>query len=245
MRCHIDDPLASEPWTDDTTPADRWPAGAIPQEWVCRLFLRMQALYGTRFLYQWREVDPDAMRRRWGIELGKLTHAQIQRGMALLVTQDVPPNLPQFVGLCKPGLDPYAAYLEAIAGIAAREQGDIGRWSETAIYWAAISIGAFDLKSQSYQRIRRRWEAALAAERACPHEVPVPLPSLKPPDAAKARSEACLVEPAPHINTAELVNSIDLVIDHKRWARRIHQRIMRGDGSVTRYQAHAAMKALR
>jgi hypothetical protein len=169
--------------------------------------------------------------------------------MALLETLDLPPTLPQFIKLCKPELDPQAAYFEAVTGIAAREQGEVGLWSDPAIYWATVAIGAFDLKTRPYAQIRRRWEAALADARAHPHTEQIPLPDMKMPLPEEPESPQ-----HPFDNTTESVavekvvqvaKSANVRPDHKRWARRIQERIANGDKTVTKHQAKAAKEALR
>jgi hypothetical protein len=178
-----------------------------------------------------------------------MTPEQLHRGMGLLEILDLPPTLPQFIKLCKPALDPQVAYFEAIAGIAAREHGEVGQWSDPAIYWATAAIGAFDLKTLPYRQIRRRWIAALAESQAAHHTEPIPAPEAKQP-ITEEESEA----EAAHQNTTERVASGKAVEvarstssrpDHKRWARRIQERIARGDKTVTKNQARAAKEALR
>ncbi|MDF3035112.1 MAG: phage protein [Paucimonas sp.] len=73
--------------------------------------------------------------------------------------------------VCPSWLDPELAHIEAVAGIEARERGLQGAWSHPAIYWAAIRVGAFDLKRMTYPEIRIRWEVALR-ETFCADEIP-------------------------------------------------------------------------
>lgn len=229
----------------DRTPANQWPLAAIPQQAIEKIFATMQSLYGAKFFEQWRSVSIDSVQRHWGIALGKMTPEQIRRGMTLVETLDLPPTLPQFIKLCKPASDPHAAYFEAIAGIAARERGEAGDWSDAAIYWAAATIGAFDLKTQPYAQISRRWQAALADAQASTRQEPIPAPIAQP---------LATDEPDFYRNTTTELVAIEKVMkatkstgsrnDPKRWARRIQERIARGDKTVTKQQARAAKEAL-
>ncbi len=72
-----------------------------------------------------------------------------------------PPGLPDFLALCRPAIDPEAAFHEAVAGMTARQRGEKGAWSHPAIYWAAVRIGRADLLANSYATLKPRWENAL------------------------------------------------------------------------------------
>jgi hypothetical protein len=132
----------------------------------------------------------------------------------------------------------------------AREQGALGEWSDPSIYWAAAAIGAFDLKTLPYAQLKRRWEAALAAELAHPHAEPVPAPAQAQIQAGTI-ADKCRPPRSPNATrkaVAELHASIAQsrmnAPDHKRWARRIQSRIAEGDESVTELQANVAKQAL-
>ena len=237
MNRHISLSTAIESW--------QWPLAAISQESVEKLFARMHALYGIKFLEQWTGIDIEAVQRQWGIALGKMTSEQIRRGIVLMETCDLPPTLPQFIKLCKPVLDPQAAYFEAVAGITAREKGKMGEWSDPAIYWATTVIGAFDLRTQSYAQIRRRWKKALSDAQTHPNAKSIPAPDV--------HLEVMNTSAPPHKCTPELtgleqvakaVKSGGSQDDPKRWAKRIQERIAKGDKTVSEQQARAAREAL-
>jgi hypothetical protein len=221
---------------------------ALPEAWIESLFAHMEALYGQQFHAQWRDVDPQRMCSYWGAELGMLTAEELRRGIERLTAATAAPNLPQFLRLCKPALDAHAAYFEAVAGVVAREHGALGEWSDPCIYWAAAAIGAFDLKTLPYAQLKRRWEAALAAELAHPHAEPIPAPLPTQADAAGDKCRPPRSPSAARKAVAELHASIAQsragAPDHKRWARRIQSRIAEGDESVTELQANVAKKAL-
>lgn len=233
-----------ESWDIDTVSAVQWPSAAIARKSVEKLFIRMHALYGAKFLEQWKGIDSDAVQRQWGIALGKMTPEQIRRGMLLMETCDLPPTLPQFIKLCKPTLDAQAAYFEAVAGIAAREQGKTGEWSDPAIYWATTAIGAFDLKSQPYAHIRRRWEQALRDAQAHPHAEPIPAPEMKSAALDMPAPTHCATDSVAAAQAAKVARSGGHQDDPKQWARRIQERIAKGDTTVTKQQARAAREAL-
>jgi len=223
----------------------QWPLAAISQESVEKLFAKMHALYGAKFLEQWAGIDIDAVQRQWGIALGKMTPEQIRRGTLLMEACDFPPTLPQFIKLCKPVLDPQAAYFEAVAGIAAREQGKRGEWSDPAIYWATTIIGAFDLKTQPYAQIRRRWEKALSDAQTHPHAKSIPAPDVHlEATNASAPPHKCPPELTELEQAAKAARSGGSQDDPKRWARRIQERIAKGDKTVSEQQARAARDAL-
>lgn len=80
----------------------QWPDGAIPIAWVESLFKRMAVTYGKHFADQWRGLDTTAIKRHWGIELGKLKREELTHGVQQLAGRDWPPTLPEFVKMCRP-----------------------------------------------------------------------------------------------------------------------------------------------
>ena len=57
-----------------------------------------------------------------------------------------PPTLPEFCALCRPPaqtVNHEAAFYEAIRGIEHRQRGEVGQWSNRAIYWAAQDVTPF------------------------------------------------------------------------------------------------------
>jgi hypothetical protein len=235
----------SQPLNRQEDGAMERPIAAGEKGMVKQLFSKMQGLYGAKFLQQWSAVDIALVHQHWEFAIQKLTQEQFERGMNLLETLDLPPTLPQFLHLCKPPIDPQAAYFEAVEGIAAREHGELGHWSDPAIYWATASIGAFDIKTHPYAQISERWSKALMEAQAQPHEDSIPLPG------------SCIFtveaqeNPVPHKSSAPEIKKVVQIAksgsadhDPKRWAKRIQERIAKGDKTVTKQQAEAASKAL-
>lgn len=142
--------------------------------------------YGKRFTDLWGATKPGAWVSYWAEQLAGYSDAEIRRGLAGLDGREWPPTLPEFKRLCRPPIDPQAAFYEALAGILARERGDIGEWSHPAIYWAAVKVGAFDLKNTGYGQIQKRWEAALQAVLDAGGYEPIPRPALALPAPGKA-----------------------------------------------------------
>lgn len=86
---------------DDWEPDPAWPAPAIPQRWVEALFAAMSATYGVRFADLWRGTKIDQVKRNWGIELSRLSAAQMRAGRETLTDIERPPTLPEFITHCK------------------------------------------------------------------------------------------------------------------------------------------------
>lgn len=188
-----------------------------PLSWVESLFSRMQGMYGSKFLDMWRDTDITSVKSLWAEEMGKLTRDQLNRGVEALRTQDWPPSLPQFIKLCAPSVDPLVAYYEAVAGIQARANGEMGVWSHPAIYCAAMPM-SFDLKNQTYSQIKPRWERALSEQmdRGEWDEIKMPLVAL--PDASRlSREEAA--KRLQEVGAASATKDAESRTDHLRWAK--------------------------
>src|SRR5579872_932889 len=111
-----------------------WPAGALPEKWIERLFAEMSMTYGRKFTDQWGGQDPHALKRFWATKLAGFTGEELKRGVATLQLREWPPTLPEFVKLCRPSVDVLAAYYEAVAGVTERAKGNMGEWSHPAIF---------------------------------------------------------------------------------------------------------------
>jgi len=81
------------------------------------------------------------------------------------------------VRLCRPPIDYERAFLEAVEQMHRRKAGN-DRWSNPAVYWAAVDIGS-DLMSRSYPEIKSRWQAAV--DRAVDGVRSGELPAVIPP----------------------------------------------------------------
>lgn len=160
-------------------------------EWVDRLFARLSASYGARFSDMWGGVELAVVKAVWADDLADLTTAEVARGVAQCRLARFPPTLPEFLAMCRPGLDPEAAFAEAVQQMALRDQGR-DAWSHPAIYWAAATVGGFELRNASWPAIRGRWGRLLAAELAKgewpavpPRQVALPAPGQVAADPAR------------------------------------------------------------
>jgi hypothetical protein len=101
-----------------------------------------------------------------------------------------PPSVAEFMQACRPALDPLKAYYEAVNGVQARVNGEMGEWSHPAIYWAAMPI-AVELREQAYSHVRARWETSLAKELAKTEwaEIPRPMKALAAPGKSATGTE--------------------------------------------------------
>ena len=93
----------------DSAPDPGWPVTAIPQRWVEALFATMSATYGARFADLWRGTDLAQVKRHWGVELSKLTGAQMKAGRENLMQLVKAPTCPEFIAHCR------QARIEAVA----------------------------------------------------------------------------------------------------------------------------------
>lgn len=217
-----------------------------PISWVEKLFERMQALYGNKFVDMWRDTNIDLVKQLWSEEMGKLSSDDLKRGYAALMARDWPPSLPEFVKMCKPSVDPTVAYYEAVNGMQARERGEKGQWSHPAIFWAAVQISAFDLKNQSYSQLKTRWEKTLQDQMDKGEWAAVPEPMLALPEPGKsvmsAEHAAKMVQ---ELQATDTIKKAADKTDHKLWAKRILKRAEEKNHGLSALQIRFAKEALR
>ena len=211
----------------------------LPTAWIEKLFERMTALYGSKFADMWRGTDPEQVKALWSQELGKLSREEVTKGAQALMTLEWPPSLPQFINLCRPKLDAQKAFTEALNGLMARDRGEVGVWSHPAVFWAAVRVGAFDIKNATYPQIKGRWESALGdeLEKSQWPEIPKPVVSLPPVKVSAEVAQKYLAKMQVH-------KSESSQIDHKRWAKKIMERHEHGDKSLLPVQVSMAKAAL-
>jgi hypothetical protein len=217
---------------------------AVPLLWVEKLFARMEALYGNKFIDMWRGTNVDLVKGLWADEMGKLSADDLRRGYAALMDREWPPTLPEFVKACRSNVDPLVAYYEAVAGVQARSKGEMGVWSHPAIYWAAMPL-TFDLLSQGYSTVRHRWDHSLADQLAKGKWEPIPEPMAQlpaPEKSAKANEAAKKV--MGELKAVGITKEAVTATDHKLWAKRIIEREKKGDKTLTLIQKKFAHEAL-
>ncbi|CAG9225813.1 hypothetical protein [Burkholderia vietnamiensis] len=101
--------MSSLPMPDDWVPDPDWPIAAIPQRWIEALFSTMAATYGARFADLWRGTNIAQVKRQWGIEMARLTAAQMKAGRENLMQLVKAPTCPEFVAHCRQARSEQAA----------------------------------------------------------------------------------------------------------------------------------------
>lgn len=157
----------------------------LPNSWVDKLFQELYVCYGKTFLDMWPDLE--AAKAGWALKLADLSGEELRRGYLALTNRKWPPTLPEFRDMCRPALDPESAFSEAAMQMALRDQGR-DQWSHPAVYWAAATIGAFDMRNLSWSAIKPRWVRVLQAELAKGEwpAVPPRLDALPAPGAIQA-----------------------------------------------------------
>ena len=152
-------------------------------------------MYGARFADLWRGCDLESVKAVWAEGLSTMTSEEIRRGINACTSRPFAPTLPEFLALCRQPIDPETAFREACEQMARRESG-ADKWSHPAIFWAAATIGAFDLRNGAWSGLGKRWSAILAAELAKGEwaeiparreALPAPGKSSVPPEEARER----------------------------------------------------------
>lgn len=162
-------------------------------EVIERLFLRLTAFYGNKFREGFAAVELDDMQQVWAEELAPYSLDEINRGVNGCRSLKWPPTLPEFLTLCRPPLDPESAFVEAIENMRRRELGEEAAWTHPAIYFAAVAVGAYEIRRYGYQAMKARWAAVLSHQLAKgswpqipPPTLALPAPEGRPPTAAEA-----------------------------------------------------------
>lgn len=216
--------------------------GQKAPKFIERLFERLHADYGTLWLDRFVGLDIQTAKLDWAAELGQLSVDEIVYGLSRLPTK-FPPGLSEFKALCRPPVDSERAWHEAVAGAAARERGEFGKWSSPVVYWAYVEFGGYDLKHRAFKESKARWEHVLDFVGRVYAEgglEPIPEPAQQLPAPEQTYTE-------PHVaqeNVERVKRAIDEALkpvgDKKDWARRM---IANPEGkSITSLQmAHKAL----
>lgn len=136
---------------------------ALPESWMDRLFERMEDRYGDLWASRYGAFPRTRVMRTWAEDLADLSRDELARGVEACRSAKFPPNLPEFRALCRPPVDFEAAFVEASDQMIRRETGS-DRWSSPAIFWAAVTIGSFDIRNSAWAVIEKRWRKVLQAE---------------------------------------------------------------------------------
>jgi len=214
------------------------------EQLVEELHLQQLHSYGKRYTDMWGAVEGENLIAHWAHGLRGYTPREIKRGMAALEHKEWPPTLPEFKKMCRPPLDMTEAYHEAIAGLEARARGEMGEWSHPAVYWAAALLSK-DLMMQPYAQMRDRWASALKAqmERSEWADIPQPNRALPAPGEARLSREGA-AKMLRELQASGIVKAGPYVIDGKRWARKIIERVATGDATLLKIQIDMAREAL-
>lgn len=135
----------------------------LPVHWVERLFERLAAILGARIADIVAGADPKDVKREWAEALAGYTDDELRRGIAATRTRKFPPNLPEFLHLCRPALDPEVAWQEAELLMPLHVKGEPQDWSHPAVYWAARQM-QHELRTSRYAEQRKRWDRLMADE---------------------------------------------------------------------------------
>ena len=66
-----------------------------------RLFSRLQVFYGNQFNRMWHGIDQQEIKATWADALGGFTASNIKAGLDRCLSEQYPPNLPQFISYCR------------------------------------------------------------------------------------------------------------------------------------------------
>lgn len=120
-------------------------------------------LYPQRWRAQFKSAqDHENWCQCWGEELDDrgVTFDEVKRGLNHCIElYDWPPSFPEFLKACRPSLDYEQAFYEAVEQMHRRKEGK-DRWSNPAIYWAAVKLGG-DIMGAVYVNVKSRWKATL------------------------------------------------------------------------------------
>lgn len=171
----------------------------IPMHWVEDLFERLAAILGASMANVYAGAKAERVKAEWAEALAGFSADEVKRGLAATRTRKFAPNLPDFLHLCRPALDPELAWIEAEQGMASHGRGERFAWSHPAVYWAAREI-QHELRSSTFALCRKRWERLLAdqwargswAQPPDPTHRALPAPTQEASEAARAAGIASL-----------------------------------------------------
>lgn len=248
-------PIQSTPAAPTTRPYSQWfePHPDLGISLMDHLYNRLDGAYP----HKWRANFPDERAidnwaESWveAFEDEGITPADVKTGLKACRSRFAwPPSCAEFIQACRPQGDIAAAYHEAVAGLEARGKGERGEWSHPAIFWAATLLQR-DLMGQSYSAVQGRWASALRAQLARTEwaEIPVPRQQLAAPGKTMLSHEgaAAMVREleAKGLITKGITKNAGDDFDHKRWARRLLERVANGDKAVSICQINTASEAL-
>lgn len=149
-----------------------------PVDW---LFGELLGMFGKKFTDQWSNVidgvDVGMVNAKavWAekIRSNGLKVGDVRRGLAGCERLKWPPSWGEFLELCSPSIDFDAALDEAVRQTEARKLHS-DKWTNPAIYWAAVQVGQFNILSKPWDWLRPRFEKALTKIIEAGNVQPVP-----------------------------------------------------------------------
>jgi len=157
------------------------------------LFRRLAGIFGPGMSSAIDGSNPINSKIEWGEALGKFSQLEIDRGLDRCRTQKFPPNLPEFLHLCRPSLDPEIAWMEAEKGLQKTLLGESFEWSHPAVFWAAREM-AVDIRTGTFATARKRWQHVLREQFAANEWLPIPGAAKALPQPTKEHETVCTVQ---------------------------------------------------
>lgn len=133
----------------------------LPLSWVNRIFEIFIKTYGSEFEYKFGGTSNLELKVFWAEKLGGFDAVELKRGLDALSFEPKCPSLTRFMQLCRPALEPEAAWIEGQREYGNREAGRKFNFSHPAIFWAIAKVGENDFKTLKYEQIKERWKTAL------------------------------------------------------------------------------------
>lgn len=129
-----------------------------------------------------KNTDMRLMISEWALGLADMRPEEIARGLGACRMRKFAPSLGEFAQLCRPAMDPEAAFYEAELGMSERNRGRRGLWSHPAIWRAACAMEQ-QVREGPYSAVKKRWEFTLGRELEAGwgEEVPGPRPRIEHP----------------------------------------------------------------
>lgn len=146
---------------------------------IAKLFAVLSANYGKMWFDQWQGTPLRVMEEVWKKALAGYSAEEIEAGVAACAKKKWPPNLPEFLLLCRPEIDAKAAWAIASRGMMDRSRGEPGQWKTPVIYWAAVRFGAWELINESFEKNKVAWQSTI--DQALADQVAGKLPDIPEP----------------------------------------------------------------
>ena len=192
----------------------------MPDSWVEKLFQKMEDRFGDLWANRYGAFPRARVKDTWAEDLADLSGEEMARGVGACKSVKFPPTLPEFRALCRPPIDFETAFVEAVQQMHAREEGR-DKWSHQAIFWSAVTIGAFDLRNGSWSSLEKRWRKVFQAELDKGEWQPIPVRAIALPAPAPTEKDR---EAAKRVlSSIQIKNQ-----GSKDWAHKITARIEAG-----------------